>query len=163
MPNDTLALVRRLMAGDRWAAVAGARLAELKEGYARVTMRLREEHLNGVAVAQGGAVFTLADFAFACASNSHGTVAVALDTSITFARSATKGVLTAEAREESLSRRTSVCNVRVTDGEGKVVALFRGTAFRKDEPIAALLRTQSNSSRRFRRPRPRRPRRPNRE
>jgi acyl-CoA thioesterase len=149
MPNqDTLALVRRLMAGDRWAAAAGARLVELKEGYARVRMRLREEHLNGVAVAQGGAVFTLADFAFAAASNSHGTVAVALDTSITFARAATKGVLTAEAREESLSRRTSVCNVRVTDGEGKVVALFRGTAFRKDDSIASLLAARRPNRRR---------------
>jgi acyl-CoA thioesterase len=158
MPKeDTLALVRRLMAGDRWAATAGARLVELEEGYARVRMRLREDHLNGVAVAQGGAVFTLADFAFAAASNSHGTVAVALDTSITFARAATKGVLTAEAREESLSRRTSVCNVRVTDGDGKVVALFRGTAFRKDEPVAALLAGRSRPPRR----RPRRPRRPN--
>jgi acyl-CoA thioesterase len=124
------------MARDRWAATAGARLVELREGYARVRMRLRPEHLNGVGVAQGGAVFTLADFAFAAASNSHGTVAVALDTSITFVRAAAGGVLTAEAREESVSRRVSVCNVRVTDGEGAVVALFRGTAFRKDEPIA---------------------------
>ena len=71
MPTpDPLALVRRMMAGDRWAAAAGARLAEVREGYARVTMRLREAHLNGVAVAQGGAVFTLADFAFAAACNS---------------------------------------------------------------------------------------------
>ena len=87
-------------------------------------------------MAQGGAVFTLADFAFAAASNSHGIVAVALDTSITFIRAAVGGVLTAEAREESVSRRISVCNVRVTDGRGQVVALFRGTAFRKDEEIA---------------------------
>lgn len=155
--NDTLAQVRRLMAGDRWAAAAGARLVEAKEGYARVTMRLRDVHLNGVSVVQGGAVFTLADFAFAVASNSHGTVAVALDTSITFARAATTGVLTAEAREESLSRRTSVCNVRVTDREGNVVALFRGTAFRKDEPIAALLagrRTAPRGAPRRRRGRP---------
>jgi acyl-CoA thioesterase len=137
--HDPLSLTRRLMSGDRWAAAAGARLEEVREGYARATMRLRDEHLNGVAVAQGGAVFTLADFAFAAAANSHGTVAVALDTSITFARAATRGVLTAEAREESLSRRTSVCNVRVTDAEGKVVALFRGTAFRKDDPIAPLV------------------------
>lgn len=137
--NDPADLARRLMRGDRWAATAGARLAEVREGYARVTMRLRPDHLNGVGVAQGGAVFTLADFAFAVASNSHGTVAVALDTSITFARAATAGVLTAEAREESVSRRVSVCTVRVTGGKGEVVALFRGTAFRKEEPIAALL------------------------
>ena len=138
-PNDPATLAGRLMRGDRWAATAGARLVEVREGYARVRMRLRPDHLNGVGVVQGGAVFTLADFAFAVASNSHGTVAVALDVSITFARAARTGVLTAEATEESVSRRVSVCGVRVTDGKGEVVALFRGTAFRKDEPIAPLL------------------------
>jgi acyl-CoA thioesterase len=66
-------------------------------------------------------------------------VAVALDTSITFARAATRGVLTAEAIEDSRTRRTSVCTVRVTDGAGGLVALFRGTAFRKDEPLSAVL------------------------
>ena len=114
-----------------------ARLVEVREGYARVRMRLRPGHLNGVGVAQGGAVFTLADFAFAAASNSHGTVAVALDVSITFARAARTGVLTAEAREEAVSRRVSVCNVRVTDAAGEVVALFRGTAFRKEDAAVA--------------------------
>lgn len=140
MPEkDPAALARRLMRRDRWAAAAGAKVVEVRAGYARVRMRLRPDHLNGVGVVQGGAVFTLADFAFAAASNSHGTVAVGLDTSMTFARGARTGVLTAEAREESLSRRVSVCVVRVTDGRGEVVALFRGTAFRKEEPIAALL------------------------
>ncbi len=136
---DPATLVRRVMRGDRWAAVAGARLVEVREGYARVRMRLRPDHLNGVGVVQGGAVFTLADFAFAVASNSHGTVAVALDVAITFARGARAGVLTAEAVEESVSRRVSVCNVRVTDARGEIVALFRGTAFRKEEPLAAVL------------------------
>lgn len=149
MPRSpSVALVRRLMSGDRWAAAAGARLVEVREGYARATLRLRADHLNGVAVAQGGAVFTLADFAFAAAANSHGTVAVALDVSITFARAAKAGVLSAEAREESLSRRTSVCNVRVTDSDGKVVALFRGTAFRKDDPIAPLVARPAPARRR---------------
>jgi acyl-CoA thioesterase len=140
MPStDPATLVRRLMRGDRWAATAGATLVEVREGYARVRMRLRPDHLNGVGVVQGGAIFTLADFAFAVASNSHGTVAVALDVSITFARAARTGVLTAEAREESVSRRVSVCSVRVTDDRGEVVALFRGTAFRKEDAIAPLL------------------------
>jgi acyl-CoA thioesterase len=137
--EDPLALVRRVMAGDRWAAAAGARLVEVRPGYARTRMRLADRHLNGVEVTQGGAVFTLADYAFAACSNSHGTVAVALDTSITFARAATRGVLTAEAIEESRTRRTSVCTVRVTDDEGNLVALFRGTAFRKEDPLSAVL------------------------
>ena len=137
--NDPATLVRRVMQRDRWAAIAGARLVQVREGYARVRMRLRPDHLNGVGVVQGGAVFTLADFAFAVASNSHGTVAVALDVSITFARAARAGVLTAEAVEETVSRRVSVCNVRVTDEAGEVVALFRGTAFRKEDALAAVL------------------------
>jgi acyl-CoA thioesterase len=149
-PNDPARLVARLMKGDRWAAVAGARLAEAREGYARVTMRLRPDHLNGVGVVQGGAVFTLADFAFAVASNSHGTVAVALDVAITFARAARTGVLVAEAREESVSRRVSVCNVRVTDAAGEVIALFRGTAFRKEESLAAVLAASRKPVRRAR-------------
>ncbi len=152
--NDPLALVRRVMSGDRWAAAAGARLVEVRPGYARTTLRLRDVHLNGVEVAQGGAVFTLADFAFAACSNSHGTVAVALDTSITFARAATRGVLTAEAIEESRTRRTSVCTVRITDRAGNLVALFRGTAFRKEDPLSAVLdarRAARQGSRRGRR------------
>ncbi|HEY6912599.1 MAG TPA: PaaI family thioesterase [Myxococcales bacterium] len=133
-PNST-SLARALIARDRWAAAAGAKLVEVRCGYARARLRLAPVHLNGVGVAQGGAVFTLADFAFAAASNSHGSVAVALDTSMTFVRATVRGVLTAEAREESVSRRVSVCTVRVTDASGRLVALFRGTAFRKEEPI----------------------------
>ncbi len=148
--TDPVTLVRRVMRGDRWAALAGARLVEVREGYARVRMRLRPEHLNGVGVVQGGAVFTLADFAFAVCSNSHGTVAVALDVAITFARAARTGVLVAEAREESRSRRVSVCDVRVTDAAGEVVALFRGTAFRKDDALADVLAAARKAARQVR-------------
>jgi acyl-CoA thioesterase len=73
-------------------------------------------------------------------------VAVALDVSITFCRAAVKGLLTAEALEESKTRRTSVCNVRVTDEEGSLVALFRGTAFRKEDPLTAILEIRKTRS-----------------
>jgi acyl-CoA thioesterase len=126
------------MRRDRFAAHAGVRLVELREGYARATLRLRADHLNGVGVVQGGAIFTLADLAFAAACNSHGTVAVALDVSITFARAAVRGTLTAEAREIAVSRRVSVCDVRVTDASGALVAALKGTAFRKEERAEAL-------------------------
>lgn len=136
---DPLATVRRVMAGDRWAAAAGARLVEVRPGYARTTLRLRDEHMNGVDTAQGGLIFTLADYAFAACCNSHGTVAVALDVSITFCRAAVRGLLVAEALEESRTRRTSVCTVRVTGEDGSLVALFRGTAFRKEDGLEAVL------------------------
>lgn len=154
-PTDPADLARRVMQGDRWASAAGAKIVEVREGFARVRMRLRPDHLNGVGVVQGGAVFTLADYAFAAASNSHGTVAVALDVAITFARAARTGTLTAEATEESVSRRVSVCNVRVTDDRGELVALFRGTAFRKEDSLEAVL-AASRAARPRRTARPRR-------
>ncbi len=131
--SDPLSPVRTLMRRDRFAARSGVRLVEVREGYARTTLRLGPDHLNGVGVVQGGAIFTLADLAFAAACNSHGTVAVALDVSITFARAAVRGTLTAEAREIAVSRRVSVCDVRVTDASGALVAAFKGTAFRKEQ------------------------------
>ena len=134
-----LATVRALMRRDRFAARCGIRLVEVREGFARARLRLGPDHLNGVGVVQGGAIFTLADLAFAAASNSRGAVAVALDATITFARAAIRGTLTAEAREISASRRVSVCEVRVTDAAGALVAAFQGTAFRKEEATAAVL------------------------
>jgi acyl-CoA thioesterase len=124
----------RVFAGDRFAARNGVELVEVEAGRAVARMAVGPEHLNAVGVVQGGAVFTLADFAFAVASNSRGNVAVAIEAHLTFLRATRAGVLRAEAREEGGSRRLSTCTVRVTDEEGALVALFTGTAFRKDDP-----------------------------
>jgi acyl-CoA thioesterase len=88
-------------------------------------------------VAQGGAVFTLADLAFAAASNGAGQVAVAAQVAITYHK-AGRGLLTAVAREVSRSRRLSACEVVVTDREGERVATFQGLAYVKQESVAAL-------------------------
>jgi acyl-CoA thioesterase len=62
--------------------------------------------------------------------------AVALDVSISFVKAVTGGALVAEAREEAVSARVSTCLVRVSDGAGALVALFKGTAYRKAPPDA---------------------------
>ncbi len=129
----TLAAVRSLLERDRFAAGAGITLLEVGKGFARARMEITPRHLNGVDIVQGGAVFTLADFAFAAASNSHGLVAVAIDVSISFVKAVSGGALVAEAREEAVKGRISSCLVRVTDGDGELVALFKGTAYRKRE------------------------------
>jgi acyl-CoA thioesterase len=149
--RDRFSAIRALMAADDFAAAAGVRLVDVAEGRATTRMRVRPEHLNGARVVQGGAIFTLADLAFAAASNSHGTVALAIDVSITYVRAVTAGVLTAEAREEALSRKLSVVAVEVRDGKGGLVATFRGTAYRKEETLEAAVARGAAGRRRRRR------------
>jgi len=118
---------------DRYAVMSGIELLEVAEGRAQTRMVVTQEHLNGVDTTQGGAVFTLADLAFAAACNSHGTVAVAANVNISFARPSFAGdTLTATAREVSCSRRLSNVTVEVTNQKGELVALFQGMAVRKE-------------------------------
>ncbi len=124
---------RALLAQDRFAAHAGITLEHVEPGHARARLRIGPEHLNGVGIVQGGAVFTLADFAFAAAANSSGSGAVAIDVSISFLKAVTGGELVAEAREEAAAGRIGTSLVRVTDERGQLVALFKGTAYRRRE------------------------------
>jgi acyl-CoA thioesterase len=143
MPADTsrpvpptAEFLRTFFKRDRFAAGAGIKLEEARPGYARARMKIREAHLNGADVVQGGAVFTLADLAFAVACNAHGTLALAVDVTISFLRPTRTGSLVAEAFEVARSRRLSRCEVKVADEEGVLVAIFHGTAFVKDESLA---------------------------
>ncbi|MCR4919838.1 MAG: PaaI family thioesterase [Prevotella sp.] len=116
---------------DRFAALIGAELTELGPGWARARMLVEDRHLNGGDVCQGGAIFTLADLAYAAAVNSHGTLTLAISTNITYVKSARPGWLYAEAREVVDHRRVPFAEVRVTDEAGDLVAVFTSTAYRK--------------------------------
>ncbi len=122
---------------DALAAHLGIELLDVSPGKAVARMQLRDHHLNSLGTVHGGAIFALADFAFAAASNSHGTVAVALNATISFVKAASTGVLTAEAAEISVSRKIGTYTVNVTDESGQIVAVFQGMAYRKGKPIAA--------------------------
>jgi len=134
MPNDIEA-IKRHFETDRFAASSGMRLVELRPGFAEAALKIEDRHLNSVGTVQGGAIFTLADLAFAMACNSGGRVAVAVNTNLSFLKATRSGNLYAEAAEVSRSRKISTCTVHVTNDAGELVALFQGTAYIKDEPF----------------------------
>lgn len=121
---------------DPFAAFLGIELLELREGYSRVALTVGEHMLNFHGIPHGGVIFSLADAAFAAASNSYGQVAVALNVNINFLVTVPVGTrIYAEATEESLGRRTALYRLAVTTGEGTLVALCHGTVYRKQSPV----------------------------
>lgn len=120
---------------DLFAQHCGIELLEITPGRARVRMEIKAHHFNGAGTVHGGAIFTLADFAFAAASNSHGELAMGINTSTSFVKAATEGTLYAIAEEVSLNRKLATYQVRVSDGNDELIALFQGTVYRKSVPL----------------------------
>ena len=119
---------------DHYAALSGIELVAVSPGHAQARMMLDTRHLNALGSVQGGAIFTLADFAFAAACNSHGPVAVAINVNITYLKAATTGTLVAQAREIAKNFKLGSYTVEVRDDTGDLVALFQGMAYRKTQP-----------------------------
>lgn len=121
---------------DRFAESAGVELMEVKEGYSKARLVITEEHLNAGHRTQGGAIFTLADLALAAAANSHGTLAFSLSSNITFLRGSGPGdTLYAEARERYVGRTTGYYQIDVINQEGKLIATFESSVFRKGDAL----------------------------
>ena len=114
---------------DRFCRFNGMRLDVLRTGYAEAVMEITENSLNGVGIAQGGAIFTLADLAFAGAANSGGIPTVSASVSLSFLRPGTGGRLRAVASEVSRGRRTGVYSVQVFDEAGRILAHGSITGF----------------------------------
>ncbi|RSD35842.1 MAG: acyl-CoA thioesterase [Methanohalophilus sp.] len=127
-----------LLKKDQFARYIGIELMEVSKGYAKASMKIEDKHKNGVGTVQGGAIFTLADFTFAAAANSHGRVAVAINANISYPKAATKGSLTAEAFETSLNPKIATYTVTVTDDTADTVARFEGLAYRKRKRVEEL-------------------------
>lgn len=108
----------------------GIRVDDITPGFARCSMTVRQDMMNGHGSCHGGLIFTLADSAFAFACNACNRITVALGANITFTSPAVLGdVLIAIATEQSRTRRTGVYDVKVTTEDGRDIALFRGNAY----------------------------------
>jgi acyl-CoA thioesterase len=125
--------LEQILKNDRFANFIDIRLVSIGNGEAVAEMIVLDKHLNGVNTIQGGALFSLADFAFAAASNSHGRIAVAANANISFFRGVSSGKLTAWAKEVSAGKTLSTYSVDIIDEQQNKIALFTGTAFQKGE------------------------------
>lgn len=127
--------IKEFFKGDKFAVLAGVELMEIGNGYAKARMEVSPMHLNGGGVCQGGAIFTLADFAFAAATNSHAKLTLSVTSSINFFKAESQGYLYAEAREVLNHKRLSNCEVKITNEKGETVATFNGTGYRKETQL----------------------------
>jgi acyl-CoA thioesterase len=118
---------RSMWAGDDASKWVGMRLGKVTPGHAVMTLTVEAHHTNGHDICHGGVIFTLADSAFAFACNSYNKVAVAQHNTISFVAPVLLGdELTASAQEISLRGRGGIYDVRVTRGDGQVIAEMRG-------------------------------------
>jgi len=132
MDTDT---ARTFFAGDRYAALTGVEILEAGAGYCKARLEIQDKHLNAANVIQGGAIFTLADLAFAVASNGHGQLALAINVNISFLQGKSAGTLYATATEVGEPRRLAAYDVLITDEQDRVIARFNGMAYRKNQSV----------------------------
>ena len=127
------AIVDAMMNKDYFSQWLGIDRLEERDGFCKLKMTIRNEMCNGFEIAHGGISYSFADSALAFASNSHGRHAVSIETSISHLKPLKPGdVIVAIAEEKSRSNKIAIYEVRVEKENGELVALFKGTVFRKE-------------------------------
>lgn len=140
MTGDRDRLARRVgeytFQRDRLRELLGIRLVDVAPGYAKVALTVEEKHLNAAGVCHGGVLFSLCDFAFAIAGNSHGRLGFAIEVNISFLRAAGLGdELVAEAKEVHKGKRMGLYIMEVTNQKGERIALAKGMSYHFDRPF----------------------------
>ncbi len=116
---------------DRFAKLCGIRIIQIESDYAKIEMKITDNHLNGVHSVHGGAIFTLADYAFAAASNSNGLTTVGINANIAYYKSPTGKCLTAEATKIAGQNKICGYNVDIYDEDDEIIARFTGMGYIK--------------------------------
>lgn len=128
--------VYKHMEKDAFAKMMGIKVIEIRAGYAKASMVIAEQHLNANASTHGAVVFSIMDLVFSAASNSHGNIAVGLNTNTNFFKATMLGdTLYATATEDKLTNRIGAYRMMVEDQAGELVAAGEGLVYRKKERI----------------------------
>jgi acyl-CoA thioesterase len=140
MDGRIKAAIETAVGREPFARSAGIKLVALEEGYSRVEMVYDPaRHDNIYGRAHGGAVFGLIDEAFETAGQTDGTVAVAMNVNVTYIASPEPSArLCAEARRIAQTKRTATYDIKVSDGENRLIAVCHALAYRTGKPIPFL-------------------------
>ena len=133
-PDGVNDIVREMFARDRASSrLFGMTVESARDGFAQVSLTVSDEMLNGHAICHGGVIFSLADSAFAFASNGGGESVVAAGCDINFVKPVPPGTrLTAVCTRRHRRGRSGIYDAEVTNGDGEPVAFFRGRGRRVD-------------------------------
>ena len=132
--EKAIAIVQQMFKNDAYSQWLGIEIKTVDCGHCTLQMQVTTDMLNGFKIAHGGISYAFADSALAFASNSHGQQAVSIETAISHLKPIKLGdVLTAITVEKSKQHRIAVYEIKVTNQESVLVALFKGTVYRKRE------------------------------
>ncbi|MFT6211455.1 MAG: acyl-CoA thioesterase [Bacteroidia bacterium] len=124
-------IIDQMFNNDPFSKWLGIERMEESAGYCVLQMTVRQEMLNGFAVAHGGITYSLADSALAFAANTHGIQSMSIETSISHTKMVVEGdILTATTKEISLTTRIGIYQIDIANQNNEIVALFKGTVYR---------------------------------
>lgn len=131
MNKDIQPITGKMLQNDAFSQWMGIEVVKSEPGYCKLSMKVRDEMTNGFGVCHGGITFSLADSALAFASNSRGSISLALENNINFTKKVSVGdILFADTEELQNGRTIGVYKVKVVNQSEELVAEFRGTVYR---------------------------------
>lgn len=144
---DPIKAIKELAEREPYRQFLKMRILEVGPGYALIEKEITPDLLNIHGMTHGGLLFSIVDEAFELASNSHGTVAVALNMSITFFKATSAGDLVrAEAKEIHRTNRTATYQIQLTDQRGELIASCQALVYRKRDPLPNLVSSRREGS-----------------
>ena len=134
--KSSVIVVEHMLHKDAFSQWLGIEILEVKDGYCKIKMMVRQEMMNGLNVVHGGIAFSFADSAFAFACNSRNNLSLAIECNISFLKQVNVGdVLIAEAKEVHNGKNTGVYSINIVNQHDKQIALFKGTCFRTGKQL----------------------------
>ncbi len=132
---EDIEILRKFFQKDTFATGMGAQIDWVQDGNAACSLVIQEGHQNAGGTVQGGAIFTLGDFAFAVAANSLGKLTVSVDHTISFLQATKGNKLIAKATRLSGTKRMCFYQVEITDDHEELIACMSVTGYIKDQEI----------------------------